>query len=142
MKFSLTLSVSLFALLLLPAHAKTELETTMKDMADATHKVQADLKLTDDTKHAKDADLACVAAMKTDALKAAKLTPKKEDGLPPDQAAAMTVAYQKDMVAFTADIDTLSQDIQAGKWDAARADFAKLMDDEKAGHKAYRIKKD
>ncbi len=113
----------------------------MKDMADATKQVGTDLKQTDDTKHAKDLDLKCVATMKADADKAAKLTPKKEETLLPDQAAAMTVAYQKDMVAFTADIDTLGQDIQADKWDAARADFKKLIDDEKAGHKAYRIKK-
>jgi soluble cytochrome b562 len=141
MKYRLVCAFSLGSLLVLPAHAKTELETTMKDMADATHRVQADLKLTDDTKHAKDADLKDVATMKADAVKAAKLTPKKEATLPPDQQATMTVNYQKDMTAFTADIDTLSTDIQADKWDAARADFKKLMDDEKAGHKAYRIKK-
>ncbi len=114
----------------------------MKDMADATHRVQADLKLTDDTKHNKDADLKDVATMKADALKSRTLTPKKESTLPPDQQAAMTASYQKDMDTFAADIDTLSADIQADKWTAARADFQKLMDDEKAGHKAYRIKKD
>jgi soluble cytochrome b562 len=142
MKHLLLCAVSIAALFVLPAQAKTELETTMKDMADATHKVEADLKITDDSKHAKDLDLQCVATMKADALKSTKLTPKKEQTLPPDQQPTMTVNYQKDMVAFTADIDTLGQDIQADKWDAARADFKKLMDDEKAGHKAYRIKKD
>ena len=142
MKYGRVCTLSLGSLLLLPAHAKTELETTMKDMADATHRVQADLKLTDDTKHAKDADLKDVGTMEADAIKAAKLTPKKEETLPPDQQAATTVNYQKDMTVFTADIDTLGKDIQADKWDAARADFQKLMADEKAGHKAYRIKKD
>src|SRR5665811_1947797 len=44
-------ALCLFPLLLIPAHAKTELESTMKDMADATKRVGADLKLTDDTKH-------------------------------------------------------------------------------------------
>jgi cytochrome c556 len=141
MKCRLFYTLSLVPLLLIPAHAKTELEAAMKDMADATKQVGTDLKQADDTKHAKDLDLKCVATMKADADKAAKLTPKKEETLLPDQAAAMTVAYQKDMVAFTADIDTLGQDIQADKWDAARADFKKLIDDEKAGHKAYRIKK-
>lgn len=143
MKYVLVCAVSICPLLLvIPAHAKTELETTMKDMADATHKVQADLKLTDDTRHAKDLDLKSVAIMKADAVKARTLVPKKEAALPPDQQAAMTASYQKDMDAFAADINTLGQDIQADKWDAARADFEKLMDDEKAGHKAYRIKKD
>ncbi len=133
---------SAFALLLIPAHAKTELESTMKDMAEATHRVGTDLKLTDDTKHAKDADLKDVATMKADAVKSHNLVPKKEQNLPPDQQAAMTASYQKDMDAFTADIDTLSTDIQADKWTAARADFQKLLTDEKSGHKAYRIKKD
>jgi len=144
MKSALACTACLLALLLLPAHAdtRTELGTTMKDMADATHRVQADLKLTDDTKHNKDADLKDVATMKADAIKARNFTPKKEASLPLDQQAAMTASYQKDMDAFTADITTLSTDIQAGKWDLARADFQKLMADEKAGHKAYRVKKD
>ena len=80
--------------------------------------------------------------MKADAVKSHNLVPKKEQNLPPDQQAAMTASYQKDMDAFTADIDTLSTDIQADKWTAARADFQKLLTDEKSGHKAYRIKKD
>src|SRR5277367_4228294 len=98
----------------------------MKDMAGATHRVQADLKLTDDTKHAKDADLKDVATMKADAAKARTLTPKKEQTLPPDQQAAMTTSYQKDMTAFAADIDALSTDIQGDKWAVARTDFQKL----------------
>ena len=142
MKSLLVRITCLSALLLVPAHAKTELETTMKDMADATKRVGADLKLTDDTKHTKDADLKDVATMKADAIKARNFAPKKEASLPPDQQAAMTTSYQKDMDAFAADIDTLSSDIQADKWEAARADFQKLMTDEKSGHKAYRVKKD
>jgi len=113
----------------------------MKDMADATHRVQADLKLTDDTKHAKDTDLKDVATMKADALKARTLTPKKEQALAPDQQAAMTASYQKDMDAFATDLNTLGTDIQASNWAAARTDFQKMLDDEKAGHKAYRVKK-
>lgn len=114
----------------------------MKDMADATKQVGADLKLADDTKHSKDADLKNVAIMKADAVKASTLTPKKEQVLPPGQQAAMTSAYRKDMTTFQADLDTLSADIQAEKWEAARADFKKVIADEKAGHKAYRVKKD
>ena len=142
MKSLLICSAFAFALLSIPAQAKTQLEATMKDMAGATHRVQADLKLTDDTKHNKDADLKDVAVIKADALKSRTLVPAKEQNLPPDQQAAMTAAYQKDMDAFAADIDTLSADITADKWPAARTDFQKLMDDEKSGHKAYRIKKD
>ena len=142
MKTAFVLTACFSALLLVPAHAKTELETTMKDLADATKRVGADLKLTDDTKHNKDADLKDVATMKADAVKARNFAPKKEASLPPDQQTAMTASYQKDMDAFTADIETLSTDIQAGKWDVARTDFQKLLTDEKSGHKAYRVKKD
>jgi soluble cytochrome b562 len=144
MKITLALTTCLLALLLIPVHAetKTELETTMKDMADATHRVKADLALTDDTKHNQAADVKDVATMKADAVKARNFAPKKEASLPPDQQTAMTASYQKDMDAFTADINTLSTDIQADKWPAARTDFQKLMDDEKSGHKAYRVKKD
>jgi cytochrome c556 len=142
MKSVLACMICLLALLLIPAHAKTELESTMKDMADATKRVGADLKLTDDTKHNKDADLKDVATMKADAIKGRNFAPKKEASLPPDQQAAMTTSYQKDMDAFTADINTLSTDIQGDKWDVARTDFQKLLTDEKSGHKAYRVKKD
>ena len=142
MKSPLARIACLLALLLIPAHAKTELETTMKDLADATKRVGADLKLKDDTKHNKDADVKDVATMKADAVKARNFAPKKEASLPPDQQAAMTASYQKDMDAFTADIDTLSTDIQGDKWPAARTDFQKLLTDEKSGHKAYRVKKD
>jgi soluble cytochrome b562 len=144
MKSLLACATCLLALLLIPVHAetKTELETTMKDMADATHRVKADLALTDDTKHNKAADVKDVATMQADAVKARNFAPKKEASLPPDQQATMTTNYQKDISAFTADINTLSTDIQADKWPAARTDFQKLMDDEKSGHKAYRVKKD
>ena len=144
MKSVLIRTTCLLALLLIPVHAetKTELETTMKDLAGAAKRVGADLKLTDDTKHNKDADLKDVATMKADAIKGRNFAPKKEASLPPDQQAAMTTSYQKDIDAFTADIDTLSTDIQADKWEAARADFQKLLTDEKSGHKAYRVKKD
>ncbi len=114
----------------------------MKDMAAATHRVEADLKLTDDTKHNKAADLKDVATMKTDAVTARNFRPSKESTLPPDQQAAMTASYQKDMTAFAADIDQLNAAIQGDKWADARTAFQKLMDDEKSGHKAYRIKKD
>jgi cytochrome c556 len=144
MKITLALAACLLALPLLPVHAetKTELESTMKDMADATHRVKADLAITDDTKHNKAADVKDVATMQADATKGRNFAPKKEASLPPDQQAAMTVNYQKDMDAFIADIKTLSADIQGDKWPAARTDFQKLMDDEKSGHKAYRVKKD
>jgi soluble cytochrome b562 len=141
MNSAIARSAVLYTLFILPAFADTQLDLCMKDMASATHRVQADLKLTDDTKHAQAADIKDVATMKADALKAHTLTPKKEQYLPPDQQAAMTASYQKDMDAFASDLNTLGTDIQAANWPAARTDFQKVLNDEGAGHKAYRIKK-
>ena len=129
---SLTLSI---------AHADTALETSMKKMADAAHQLAADLKQTDDTKHAKDIDLQSVATIKDASTKAHDEVPKKAKALPADQQQTMTASYQKDMETFAKDVDALGQDIQTDNWPAARTDFAKVMDDEKNGHKAYRVKK-
>jgi cytochrome c556 len=121
--------------------ADTELEGSMKRIKDASKQLDTDLKLTDDTKHAKDADLKSVATLKDEAVKSRALVPKRAQALPPDQQATMTQNYQKDMDAFGQDIETLNQDIQSDKWDPARADFKKLLADEDSGHKAYRMKK-
>jgi cytochrome c556 len=134
-------ALALTLALVLPARADTAMESSMKNLAGATKQLGTDLKQTDDTKHAKDVDLKSVATIKAEALKSHDLVPKKAKDLPPDQQQAMVADFQKDMDAFGKDIDTLNADIQADKWDAARADFKKLIDDEKAGHKAYRVKK-
>jgi cytochrome c556 len=139
--FCLGAVASFLALLLVPAHADTAMESSMKNVAGASKQLGADLKQTDDTKHAKDLDLKSVATMKAEAIKSHDLVPKKAKDLPPDQQQAMTQNFQKDMVTFETDIDALGQAIQADKWDDARTDFQKLMDDEHAGHKAYRVKK-
>jgi soluble cytochrome b562 len=134
-------SLALTLALLLPARADTAMESSMKNLAGASKQLKADLDQTDDTKHAKDVDLKSVATIKAEALKSHDLVPKKAKDLPPDQQQAMVADFQKDMDAFAKDIDTLNGDIQTDKWEAARADFKKLIDDEKAGHKAYRVKK-
>ncbi len=113
----------------------------MKQMEEAAKQLGADLKQTDDTKHAKDLDLQSVAALKDACTKSHDDVPKKAKALPPDQEQAMTASYQKDMVAFGQDIDALGAAIQAENWSGARDAFKKVIDDEKAGHKAYRVKK-
>jgi soluble cytochrome b562 len=130
----------LLALTFSTSQAGTVLGGSMKKMEEACKQLGPDLKQVDATKHNKDLDLQSVAAIKAECLKSRDLTPKKELGLPPDQQQAMTKDYQKDMDAFTLDVDTLNQDIQGEKWDAARIDFKKLMDDQHADHKLYRVK--
>ena len=121
-------------------HADTPMETSMKAMSKAGKQLKIDLALPDD-KHDKATDLKSVAAIKDGAVKSSSLTPKKAETLPPDQKQTMEQYFQKDMTAFIQDIDTLNADVTGDKWDAARTDFQKLMDDEKAGHKAYRVQK-
>ena len=113
----------------------------MKDMSKAGKQLKTDLAVADDTKHDKATDLKSVATMKENALKSHDLIPKKEQSLPPDQQAAMTADFKATMDDFVKDVDTLNTDITADKWDAARNDYQKLMDDEKAGHKKFRIQK-
>jgi cytochrome c556 len=142
MKTLLVSAILLFAAVTFSSvRADTALEGSMKLIKDASKQLDTDLKQTDDTKHAKDLDLKSVATLKDEAVKARTLIPKRAQNLPPDQQQTMTQNYQKDMDAFGQDVETLNQDIQADKWDAARTDFKKLLDDETAGHKAYRIKK-
>jgi len=142
MKFLLLSAAALLLLAatLSTAQADTAMETSMKAMSKAAKQLGADLKLTDNTKHDKAADLQSVNTIGTEARKAHDLTPKKEQALPPDQQTAMTADFQQDMGDFIKDADALDADINADKWDAARADFQKLMDDEKAGHKKFRVK--
>ena len=133
--------LALFTISSVTRGADTALETQMKKMAEGAHQLDADLKLTDPTKHNKDLDLKSVAAIKAGAVAAQSEEPKKAKTLPADQEKAMTDAYQKDMIAFAQDVDQLGTDIQAEKWDIAQTDFKKVMDDEHNGHKAYRVKK-
>ncbi len=139
---TLRLTALLLALGALAAHAAdSEMDKSMKKVAAASKLLKADLAQTDDTKHNKDADLQWVATMKTEAQTARGLVPKKAKALPADQQQAMEADFQKSMDAFLADVDTLNTDITADKWTPARADFQKLLDDEKAGHKQFRVKK-
>jgi cytochrome c556 len=134
-------AVILAATLLTARAADTALEKSMHQIADATKQLGTDLKQTDDTKHNKDADLKCIDTINTQATASHDLTPKKEKTLPPDQQTAMTADYQKDMAMFLKDIDALNTDVTAENWPVARTDFKRLIDDEKAGHDKYRIKK-
>src|SRR5476649_2788652 len=86
----------LLAFTLSTAQADTAMETSMKAMSKAGKQLSADLKLTDDTKHDKAADLQSVNTISTEAQKSYNLIPKKEQGLPPDQQTAMTADFQKD----------------------------------------------
>ena len=122
------------------ARADTPLELSMKRTSKAYKQLGLDLKQPID---ASKADyLALVATMKTEAQKGRNLVPQKAAALPADQQAAMVAAYQKSIDELTVTYDTLSQAIQAGKWDAARAAMAKILDQEHAGHKEFRKHKD
>jgi cytochrome c556 len=141
MKSLILSATALFLLTAVTANADTAMEGSMKKVSDACKQLGPDLKQTDDTKHNKDADLASVATIKTESLNSRGLVPKKAKYLPPDQQQAMIADFQKDMDSFLQDVETLNQDIQTDKWNAARIDFKKLTDDERASHKQFRVKK-
>jgi soluble cytochrome b562 len=128
----------LIALLSL-AQADTPLELSMKATSKAFKQLNLDLKAPVDA--SKPDYLALVDTLKTEAQKSRALVPQKAAALPADQQAAMVTAYQKSIDDLTASYDTLSQSIQAGQWDAARATMAKILDQEKQGHKEFRVHK-
>lgn len=136
-----TAAATLFCLiaLLSIAQADTPLENSMKRTSKAFKQLNLDLKAPVDA--SKPDYLALVATLKTEAQNARTLVPKKAAALPADQQATMVAAYQKSIDDLSATYDTLSQSIQAGQWDAARATLAKILDQEKQGHKEFRIQK-
>ena len=117
----------------------TPLEQSMKRMATAYHALEKDLKTPD---AAKKADYVALAAtMKTEAVASRALVPKKVTVMPTEQKAPLITAYQKSIDDLTAEIDTLSTDLQAAQWDAAKVDIAKLKSQMIDGHKKFRIDK-
>jgi soluble cytochrome b562 len=118
------------------SRADTPLENSMKRLAKATKQLSLDLKAPVDV--SKPDYLALTATMKTEVQKSRALVPQKAAALPADQQATMVAAYQKSMDDLGTTIDTLSQAIQAGQWDAARTAMAKIFDQEKEGHKEFR----
>ena len=136
-KTTLTTLFCLISLALVSAvRAETPLEISMKHIAKAYHQLVADLKQPVDA--SKPDYLALAATMKTETEKARGFVPKKAAELPADQQAAMVTAFQKSIDDLSASIDVLSQDLQAGQWDAANKQLATLKMQEDDGHKAFR----
>jgi soluble cytochrome b562 len=119
--------------------ATTPLEQSMKRMATAYHALDKDLKSPDETKKADYVALA--AKMKTEVQTSRTLVPKKVAAMPQDQQAAQITDFQKSLDDLSVTIDTLTTDLQASKWDAAKADIAKIKVQEDDGHKKFRVKK-
>ncbi len=120
-----------------PAPEKTPLEVSMHRISAAVKELSADLKQPTDA--SKDDYLKQAQIIRDESVKAHDLVPKMAATLPTDQQPAFVAAYQKDMDKFTASIDTLIQQLQAGSWDDARTTLAGLKQQEKDGHHAYRL---
>ena len=139
LKTTATVFLCLLGLTLVSSlRAETDLEMGMKRLMKAYKELALDLQKPDDAN--KTAYLALAGTMKSEAVKAHDLVPKKANDLPPDQKDAMVKAYQKSMVDFSASIDALTQAIQAGQWDQANKLIATLKMEETDGHKAFRKK--
>jgi len=133
------LLTGLFCLSGFAANAGTPLELSMKQMSKAFKALSLDLQQPQDANKADYLTLA--ATLKTATQKSRSLVPKKVATIPADQQDAMVKAYQKSIDDLSAEIDTLTQEIQAGKWDDARKELATINQQEDDGHKAFRIKK-
>lgn len=120
------------------APAASPLESSMKQMGKAYKQLSLDLQKPQDA--GKNDYLALAATLKTQAQTSRSLVPNKAEGLPADQQAAMVQDYQKSIDGLIATIDSLTQDIQAGKWDDARKAMADLKQEMADGHKAFRKK--
>jgi len=120
-----------------PPPEKTPLEVSMHRISAAFKELSADLKQPADT--SKDDYLKQAQIIRDEAVKAHDLAPKMAATLPADQQPAFIAAYQKDMDKFTASVDALIQQIQAGSWESAQATLADLKQQEKDGHHAYRL---
>jgi soluble cytochrome b562 len=132
------LAVLFYLGVVVAAKAATPLETAMKHMSNAYKALAFDLQQPDDANKANYLSLAAI--LKTEAHTSRGLVPQKAAALPADQQAAMVQAYQKSMDNLGRWIDSLTQAIQNGQWDAARQAMAAIKQQMVDGHKDFRIK--
>jgi soluble cytochrome b562 len=118
---------------------ETPLEVSMKHMSKALKELSVDLQQPQDA--SKGDYVALAGTLQKEAQTSRGLVPKKVATLPADQQDAMVKAYQKSMDDLMQTISTLTQDLQATKWDEARKDIAKIKEQETEGHKTFRMKK-
>lgn len=116
--------------------ADTPLEISMQHMKKAYKALSLDLQKPEESK--KPEYLSLAGVLKTESLKAIDLVPEAADSLPPEQKEAMVAAYKKRMGTFSGSVDELLQNIQSGKWDAARHSIDTLGAEMKSGHKDFR----
>lgn len=69
------------------------------------------------------------------------LSPEKAETIPADKRAAFIEGYQKAMDQSITTLDNLIKAIQASNWTEAKAEFNKLKEQQKEGHKEYRSEK-
>ena len=113
----------------------------MKKMEEAAKQLGADLKLTDDTKHAKDIDLQSVATMKDACTKAHDEVPEKGES-PSCRPAADDGDELPEGHGDVCPGPRCSGGGAKPITGVVRArHFKKVIDDEHNGHKAYRVKK-
>ena len=69
------------------------------------------------------------------------LSPEKTETIPADKKAAFIEGYQKAMDQSITTLDNLIKAIQDSNWTEAKAEFNKLKEQQKEGHKGYRSEK-
>jgi len=90
----------------------------------------------------KDKYVTLAKVLQSEAMKARSAVPETAEKLPAADKDAMIAAFQKDMDEFVKTVGSLIEVLQKEQWDQVQAIVGKLREEEKAGHKAYRAKRE
>jgi soluble cytochrome b562 len=82
-----------------------------------------------------------IAIIETNAKEALKLEPEKKKQIPAAEQAKFVTDYQAGIKEFLVTVDKLKSAVKAGKNTDAVAIIDAMKDEQKAGHKDFRIKK-
>jgi hypothetical protein len=118
-----------------PKEETTELGSHMEKVGSAFRRLNRQIK--DASKN--EESLQLIATIRQHAEAAMKLEPAKKVEIPADQQAKFVADYQAKMKSFLADIAKLEATLKAGNNAEAETLLASLKQDQKEGHKAFKI---
>lgn len=117
-----------------PKNPPTELEERMEKLNAAWRRLRR--QVADPAQNASSLEL--VAAMRTTAQGAEKMTPAKAADIPEAERARFLADYEAGMRRFFAQLDTLEAALKSGRNEAAQKAVAEIADHQKTSHKAFK----
>jgi soluble cytochrome b562 len=118
-----------------PEH--TELDEKMEDMNRAFRKLRR--QISDASANASSLEL--VSTLRKASEESAALIPAKAEKVPEADRGKFVADYQAKMKEFIAELDKLAAALEAGKNDEAAALLTKLNNQQKSGHREFRLQK-